>query len=312
MKLTLQAPREKGDWLQKPLILPLEKGKVTGVVGVPKREQGALLADLLVSLSEEEKAKTAYVLSDCPYVKMLTGWDNADILESTYPDFCKSKFAQWGQRFGLPLDAPLDTYTKGAQALFGLAAALCRTPKLLFLDVEKKQFQDAEYAALKEGLFALWEKNPELAVLLFPLEFAVPLDEIVLLEQGKQIYAGTYKALFDRYRCLTVDEAKFQYLKDQYKDELLLYHAVARNVTMYLTNSERLHTLYGARELTLSELLAFFWAYHKETGHYLFGEEILNEITSKYKKIPDTRWKQEAAATEDKDKKRLPFESPYE
>ena len=41
MKLTLQAPREKGDWLQKPLILPLEKGKVTGVVGVPKREQGA-------------------------------------------------------------------------------------------------------------------------------------------------------------------------------------------------------------------------------------------------------------------------------
>ena len=107
MKLTLQAPREKGDWLQKPLILPLEKGKVTGVVGVPKREQGALLADLLVSLSEEEKATTAYVLSDCPYVKMLTGWDNADILESTYPDFCKSKFAQWGQRFGLPLDAPL-------------------------------------------------------------------------------------------------------------------------------------------------------------------------------------------------------------
>ena len=312
MKLTLQAPREKGDWLQKPLTLPLEKGRVTGLVGVPRREQGALLADLLASLTEEEKTKTAYVLSDCPYVKMLTGWENADILESAYPDFDRDTFAQWGQRFGLPLDEPLDTYTKGAQALFGLAAALCRTPELLFLNVEKKEFQDAEYAALKEGLSVLWENNREMAVLLFPAELTVPLDEIVILEQGKQIYAGTYEALFDRYRCLTVDEAKFRYLKGQYEDELLLYHAVARNVTMYLKNSERLHTLYGARELTLPELLAFFEAYHKETGHYLFGEEILNEITSKYKKIPDTKWKQEATATEDKDKKRLPFESPYE
>lgn len=312
MELTLKAPRRKGDWLQEPLRIPLKQGQVTGLAGVSKREMGTLLHDLLCGMSEEQKKKAAYVLTETPYVKSLTGQENEELICCAYPEFDKEAFIAWVERFRLLPDQPLSAYSREKQTLYSLAVALSRKAEILILAVDETLYEKEASPQYREGIAALLEEYKERAVLLLCHELSFALDQIVIVEQGKQIYAGVCDALLDAYRCLTVEEAKYQYLKQQYEEELLLSHAVARNVTMYFKNSERLSYLYGARKLTLTELLSFFHAYHKETGQYLFGEEILLKVTSKYKKIPDTKWKQEAAFTDTTEKKRLPFESPYE
>ncbi|WP_302558595.1 ABC transporter ATP-binding protein [Holdemania filiformis] len=85
-------------------------------------------------LSERERGQIGVVLDGCHFHDPLTVKRVEQILSGIYPEWERTKFLQLCERFGLPLNKKIKTFSTGMKMKLSIIAALSHNARLLILD----------------------------------------------------------------------------------------------------------------------------------------------------------------------------------
>lgn len=85
-------------------------------------------------LTEKERGQIGVVLDGCHFHDPLTVSRVERILSGIYPEWEKEKFLQLCQRFGLPLNKKIKSFSTGMKMKLSIIAALSHKARLLILD----------------------------------------------------------------------------------------------------------------------------------------------------------------------------------
>lgn len=87
-------------------------------------------------LTERERGQIGVVLDGCHFHDPLTVKRVEQILSNIYPEWERTKFLQLCERFGLPLNKKIKTFSTGMKMKLSIIAALSHNARLLILDVK--------------------------------------------------------------------------------------------------------------------------------------------------------------------------------
>lgn len=114
-------------------------GKTTmikAILGLLKPESGrvTVFGDRAGELSKETKEQIGVVFDEMPFPENLTAKQLDKVLEGIFKSWDSCKYYSFLDKFGLPTDKKLKSFSRGMQMRISIAAALSHNPRLLVLD----------------------------------------------------------------------------------------------------------------------------------------------------------------------------------
>jgi ABC-2 type transport system ATP-binding protein len=202
-----------------PLDLDLEPGTVLTLVGpngAGKTTTLNCMAGLLLPDSggvevfglpvhptdPEYRRDVGYVGEESGFFQRWTSARNLEALATLVPGWSRDRAARLADRFGLPLDKPVNKLSRGNRTKLALVAALSHSPRLLLLDEPTSGLDPVVRA---EVLDVLWEiiEDGESAVLYSThvlSDISRLADELAFLRNGRLILRAGRDELADRWR----------------------------------------------------------------------------------------------------------------
>ncbi len=109
---------------------------IKAILGLLKPESGSVtvLGEDSGSLSRETKEQIGVVFDEMPFPDNLTGKQLDKVLGGIFRNWDSGVFFGYMNKFGLPLDKKLKSFSRGMQMRISIAAALSHDPRLLVLD----------------------------------------------------------------------------------------------------------------------------------------------------------------------------------
>lgn len=169
-------------------------------------------------LTREEKCKIGVVLSDSGFSNYVKVKDVIRMMKAFYPAFDADNFQHQCERFGLPLNDKIKTFSTGMKAKLKILAAMSHDADLLILDeptagldvVVRDEILDMlrEYM-LKEGRGILISSH-------IATDLEGLCDDIYLIDQGRISLHEDIVTLTERYGLMKMDETQFGRVDKQY------------------------------------------------------------------------------------------------
>lgn len=127
-------------------------------------------------------------------------------------DYCKPFYPGWNdadadalvRAYGLPLDRPLRSLSRGMKVKAALAASLAYRPKLIILD---EPFSGLDVLVREQLIESLVERTPEATILLASHDLAEIesfATHVAYLNEGRLEFVEEISSLFDRFREIEV------------------------------------------------------------------------------------------------------------
>ncbi len=109
---------------------------IKAVLGLLRPVSGSItvLGEDSTRLSPEVKSRIGVVFDEMPFPKELTVKQLGKVLVGIFPNWNDVKFSGYIDRFGLPLDKKVGSFSRGMQMRLSIAAAMSHAPQLLVLD----------------------------------------------------------------------------------------------------------------------------------------------------------------------------------
>jgi len=202
-----------------PLDLTLEPGTVLALVGpngagktttlncmaglVVPDEGGTEVFDAAVHPARPEyRRDMGYVGEESGFFRRWTARRNLDFLARLLPEWSHDRASRLAERFGLPLDKPVNALSRGNCTKLALVAALAHGPRLLLLDEPTAGLDPVVRA---EVLDVLWEitEDGEHAVLYSThvlSDISRLADELAFLRDGQLVLRTGRDELSERWR----------------------------------------------------------------------------------------------------------------
>lgn len=212
------------DFELKNISLSLEAGYIMGFIGrngSGKTTVMKLIQNVIVKNSgtvticgydnrkQEIKAKNeiGFVADECPFVKIYSLFENADLFGKYYKNFNREHFSSLLSRFGLDGNQKVLSLSKGMESRFQLAFALAHDPKLLIMD-EPNDGLDPIFRRDFLSLLQELVEEEEMGII-FSTHITGDLDKvadyITLIDQGELVFTQDKESLMERYRILKGD-----------------------------------------------------------------------------------------------------------
>ena len=109
---------------------------IKAILGLLKPESGSVtvLGESAGSLSQETKEQIGVVFDEMPFPENLTAKQLDKVLEGIFHSWDSRTYFSFLNKFGLPTDKKLKSFSRGMQMRISIAAALSHSPRLLVLD----------------------------------------------------------------------------------------------------------------------------------------------------------------------------------
>ncbi len=204
--------------------LNVPRGCVTGLVG----RNGAGKSTLIKAIMRQEEASGNILYGGIPFFgnetevlrKIACVFDSPHfssaikpkrllkIMKGMYPAFDEERYHGLMQKFGLPEEKAVRTFSTGMKRKFGLILALCQRPDILLLDEPTSGVDPYDRGVVIDLIqeFMLDEGH----TVLFSTHITEDLDRIadylVFLQDGKILLAEEKEKLCESYRLVQVPE----------------------------------------------------------------------------------------------------------
>lgn len=202
-----------------PLDATLEPGTVLALVG-PNGAGKTTTLNCLAGLLVPEKGGTeifgvpvdpsrpayrrhvGYVGEEYGFFRRWSGARNLEFLATLLPEWSRDRARRLAERFGLPLDKPVQDLSRGNRTKLSLVAALAHDPRLLLLD---EPTAGLDPVVRSEVLDVLWEitEDGEHAVLYSThvlADVSRLADELAFLRDGRLVLRTGREELSERWR----------------------------------------------------------------------------------------------------------------
>ncbi len=187
-------------------------GKSTLIKAIMRQEEatGSILYNGITFLGNETEVlrKIACVFDSPHFNGAIKPKRLLKIVKGMYPAFDEEMYRGLMQRFELPDDKPVRTFSTGMKRKFGLILALCQRPDILLLDEPTSGIDPYDRGVVIDLIqeFMLDEGH----TVLFSTHITEDLDRIadylIFLQNGKILLADEKETLCETYRLVQVPE----------------------------------------------------------------------------------------------------------
>lgn len=238
-----------GNSVLKHCSLKIEDGKVFGLVGVNgagkstllrciagifQVEEGEILIDGEPVYENEKIKKQILFISDDPYYPLNATLTSLKKFYQTFYDWNEERFQEFYKIFNLPLDKPINSFSKGMKRQVFILISLAIMPKYLILDesfdgldpVMRLNFKRALMEILADGKMTVLISSHSLR------ECEEICDAFGILENGCIQTSGDLEALKNQVHKIQLG-FKDEISKELFKDlDLLYFKKVSHIVTL--------------------------------------------------------------------------------
>ena len=195
-------------------------------------------------LTRQEKEDIGVVLAESGFSEYLKVKDVAGILRPMYGErFDRKRFWENCERFGVPQDKKIKTFSTGMKAKLKLLVAISHRARLLVLDEPTAGLDVVAREELLELIQECLEQNPESSVLIsshISADLEKFCDDIYMIDDGKIVLHEETDVLLDNYGVLKVDEKQFAKLDQTYlikkRKEIFGYSLLTKERQFYMEN----------------------------------------------------------------------------
>ena len=160
-----------------------------------------------------------------------------------YTKWDKELFASYLNKFKLPVDKPIKTFSRGMGMKFGVAVAMSHHPKLLILDEATSGLDPIVRDDILE-VFQDFVQDENHSILLsshITSDLEKIADYITFIHEGKIIYTGMKDTLTDDYGVMRLTSAQFEALE---KDDIVTYRKHDYQIDVLVANRHMIEKKY--------------------------------------------------------------------
>lgn len=171
----------------------------------------------------ETKQEIGVVLDEACLPRELSARQVGRMMAGIYRNWDGRTFEGFVERFGLPKDKAVKTYSRGMKMKLAIAAALSHRAKLLVLDEATGGLDPIVRDELLD-VFSEFTRDEENAVLIsshIVSDLEKICDYIVFLHEGRVLLAEEKDALDEKYAIAVMDEPGFERLRGKRPDAVL-------------------------------------------------------------------------------------------
>lgn len=240
--------------------LEIKSGYVTGLIGQNGSGKSTTFKAILGLISPDsgnisifgkdikdftvkDKQKLGVVLADAGFNGYLTIGDIIPVLDNLYDSFDKAFFTEQLQKFNLPKDKKIKTFSTGMKAKLKVLVAISHNAKLLILDEPTAGLDVIARDEILEMLRDFMEQNDERSILIsshISSDLETLCDDIYMIDDGKIIMHEDTDVLLSDYAMIKVDEKQYAELDKQYilrvKKENFGYSCLTNQKQYYIEN----------------------------------------------------------------------------
>lgn len=189
------------------------------------------------------KENIGVVLADAGFSEFLKIKDVTAIMENMYDHFNKASFLAACQKFSLPLNKKISTFSTGMKAKLKVLIALSHQSKLLILDEPTAGLDILARDEILDLLRDYMLEDDSRSILIsshISSDLENLCDDLYMIEQGQIIMHEDTDVLFNDYALLKTDEKQFAALDRKYilkyKKENFGYLCLTSQRQFYLEN----------------------------------------------------------------------------
>lgn len=189
------------------------------------------------------KENIGVVLADAGFSEFLKIKDVTAIMENMYDHFNKASFLAACQKFSLPLNKKISTFSTGMKAKLKVLIALSHQSKLLILDEPTAGLDILARDEILDLLRDYMLEDDSRSILIsshISSDLENLCDDLYMIEQGQIIMHEDTDVLFNDYALLKTDEKQFAALDKKYilkyKKENYGYLCLTSQRQFYLEN----------------------------------------------------------------------------
>lgn len=240
--------------------LEIKSGYVTGLIGQNGSGKSTTFKAILGLISPDsgtisifgkdikdftvkDKQKLGVVLADAGFNGYLTIGDIIPVLDNLYDSFDKAFFTEQLQKFNLPKDKKITTFSTGMKAKLKVLVAISHNAKLLILDEPTAGLDVIARDEILEMLRDFMEQDDERSILIsshISSDLETLCDDIYMIDDGKIIMHEDTDVLLSDYAMIKVDEEQYEELDKQYilrvKKENFGYSCLTNQKQYYIEN----------------------------------------------------------------------------
>lgn len=208
------------------------KGRIVGFIGENGAGKSTTIHLILNELKKDSreirilgkdhasyalKEEIGIVFDECNFHDVFTAENISKMLSGIYRTWDGSLYSQYLQRFGLPRDQPVGSFSKGMQMKLSIISALAHKPKLLILD-EATAGLDPVVRDEMLDLFLEFIQDEEHSILLsshITSDIQKVADYVVLIHQGRIIFEEPKDDLIYKYGILKCTRNTFASIDPQ-------------------------------------------------------------------------------------------------
>lgn len=194
-------------------------------------------------LDNKYRQRIGVVLSDSGFSGYLSVKDIVLILANLYDNFDKAYFEELCQRFNLPKDKKIKTFSTGMKAKLKVMVAVTHGASLLILDEPTAGLDVIARDEVLDILREFMEQDEERSILIsshISTDLEGLCDDFYMIHDGRIILHEETDVLLSNYAVLKVDEEQWKTIDKEYlfkvKKESFGYSCLTREKQFYVEN----------------------------------------------------------------------------
>lgn len=233
----------------------LPKGSIMGLVGengagkttiiklilnLIKRDAGSIQVLGLDNINSDPKIKNriGVVLDESNFHDNLKPTDISIVMKNIYDNWDKEKFMNYLDRFKLPKDKKIKTFSKGMKMKLSISVALSHNPDLLILDEPTGGLDPIVRSEILD-IFLEFIQDEEKAIL-FSTHITSDLDKIAdyitFIHNGSIIFSESREELVDNYGIIKCGISDYQKIA---REDIVGYRKNRFGYEVLVTNKEK-------------------------------------------------------------------------